>query len=62
MNLVSHFRAVEHMIEFLKLTEWNKYDGRLMRLIEEGDLKDIASYLKKKKTISTKLDPQGHSA
>lgn len=47
---------------FLKLSEWNRNDERLMQCVETSDLKEIITLLKKKKVCSTKLDPQGHSA
>ncbi|XP_048024875.1 uveal autoantigen with coiled-coil domains and ankyrin repeats isoform X1 [Megalobrama amblycephala] len=42
-------------------TEWGKYDERLMKAAENGDIEKLIATLKKG-TNPTKLDPEGHSA
>lgn len=42
-------------------TEWGKYDERLMKAAENGDIEKLTATLKKG-TSPTKLDPEGHSA
>uniref|UniRef100_A0A673LF34 Uncharacterized protein n=1 Tax=Sinocyclocheilus rhinocerous TaxID=307959 RepID=A0A673LF34_9TELE len=46
---------------FRKSTEWGKYDERLMKATENGDIEKLTATLKKG-TSPTKLDPEGHSA
>uniref|UniRef100_A0A7N6BWV9 Uveal autoantigen with coiled-coil domains and ankyrin repeats b n=1 Tax=Anabas testudineus TaxID=64144 RepID=A0A7N6BWV9_ANATE len=43
-------------------TDWNKYDDRLMRAVERGEVEKVASVLSKKGIIPTKLDVEGRSA
>ncbi|KAH0620127.1 hypothetical protein JD844_014752 [Phrynosoma platyrhinos] len=46
-----------------KLTaDWNKYDDRLMKAAERGDVEKISSVLTKKGVNPTKLDVEGRSA
>ncbi|XP_015273995.1 PREDICTED: uveal autoantigen with coiled-coil domains and ankyrin repeats [Gekko japonicus] len=42
--------------------DWNKYDDRLMKAAERGDVEKIASVLSKKGVNPTKLDVEGRSA
>ncbi|XP_058012127.1 uveal autoantigen with coiled-coil domains and ankyrin repeats isoform X2 [Ahaetulla prasina] len=42
--------------------DWNKYDDRLMKAAERGDLEKILSVLAKKGVNPTKLDLEGRSA
>ncbi|XP_034291513.1 uveal autoantigen with coiled-coil domains and ankyrin repeats isoform X3 [Pantherophis guttatus] len=42
--------------------DWNKYDDRLMKAAERGDLEKILSILAKKGVNPTKLDLEGRSA
>ncbi|KAM9366782.1 uveal autoantigen with coiled-coil domains and ankyrin repeats isoform 2-T2 [Symphorus nematophorus] len=43
-------------------TDWNKYDDRLMKAVERGELDKVAAVLSKKGIIPTKLDVEGRSA
>lgn len=43
-------------------TDWNKYDDRLMKAVERGEVDKVASVLSKKGIIPTKLDVEGRSA
>lgn len=48
---------------FLQLnTDWNKYDDRLMKAAERGDVEKVSSILAKKGVNPTKLDVEGRSA
>uniref|UniRef100_A0A672NAF9 Ankyrin repeat domain-containing protein n=1 Tax=Sinocyclocheilus grahami TaxID=75366 RepID=A0A672NAF9_SINGR len=49
------------MKSFKQRTEWGKYDERLMKAAENGDLEKLTATLKKG-TNPTKLDLEGHSA
>ncbi len=42
-------------------TEWGKYDERLMKAAENGDIEKLTATLKKGAS-PTKLDPEGRSA
>ncbi|XP_048375585.1 uveal autoantigen with coiled-coil domains and ankyrin repeats [Sphaerodactylus townsendi] len=42
--------------------DWNKYDDRLMKAAERGDVEKIASVLSKKGANPAKLDVEGRSA
>uniref|UniRef100_A0A8B9T228 Uveal autoantigen with coiled-coil domains and ankyrin repeats n=1 Tax=Anas platyrhynchos TaxID=8839 RepID=A0A8B9T228_ANAPL len=44
------------------LTYWNKYDDRLMKAAERGDVEKVSSILAKKGVCPTKLDVEGRSA
>uniref|UniRef100_A0A673BL37 Uncharacterized protein n=1 Tax=Sphaeramia orbicularis TaxID=375764 RepID=A0A673BL37_9TELE len=37
-------------------TDWNKYDDRLMKAVERGEVDKVAAVLSKKGIIPTKLD------
>lgn len=52
------------MVHYLNCqnTDWNKYDDRLMRAVERGEVEKVASVLSKKGIIPTKLDVEGRSA
>uniref|UniRef100_A0A7N6BAN6 Uveal autoantigen with coiled-coil domains and ankyrin repeats b n=1 Tax=Anabas testudineus TaxID=64144 RepID=A0A7N6BAN6_ANATE len=53
----------EPLVEMhLHNTDWNKYDDRLMRAVERGEVEKVASVLSKKGIIPTKLDVEGRSA
>ncbi|XP_014808253.1 PREDICTED: uveal autoantigen with coiled-coil domains and ankyrin repeats isoform X4 [Calidris pugnax] len=43
-------------------TDWNKYDDRLMKAAERGDVEKVSSILAKKGVSPTKLDVEGRSA
>ncbi|XP_061450925.1 uveal autoantigen with coiled-coil domains and ankyrin repeats isoform X2 [Rhineura floridana] len=43
-------------------TDWNKYDDRLMKAAERGDVEKVSSVLAKKGVNPTKLDVEGRSA
>ncbi|XP_074862871.1 uveal autoantigen with coiled-coil domains and ankyrin repeats isoform X2 [Carettochelys insculpta] len=43
-------------------TDWSKYDDRLMKAAERGDVEKISSTLSKKGVSPTKLDVEGRSA
>ncbi|KAG8014403.1 Uveal autoantigen with coiled-coil domains and ankyrin repeats, partial [Nibea albiflora] len=45
-----------------KNTDWNKYDDRLMKAVERGEVDKVAAVLSKKGIIPTKLDVEGRSA
>ncbi|KAG7221772.1 hypothetical protein INR49_028846 [Caranx melampygus] len=45
-----------------KNTDWNKYDDRLMKAVERGEVDKVAAVLGKKGIIATKLDVEGRSA
>uniref|UniRef100_A0A3B5MTH5 Uveal autoantigen with coiled-coil domains and ankyrin repeats b n=1 Tax=Xiphophorus couchianus TaxID=32473 RepID=A0A3B5MTH5_9TELE len=45
-----------------KNTDWNKYDDRLMKAVERGEVDKVATVLGKKGIIPTKLDVEGRSA
>lgn len=42
--------------------EWNKYDDRLMKAAERGDVEKVSSILAKKGVHPGKLDVEGRSA
>ncbi|KAF1422764.1 hypothetical protein FQV23_0009716, partial [Spheniscus humboldti] len=42
--------------------DWNKYDDRLMKAAERGDVEKVSSILAKKGVSPTKLDVEGRSA
>ncbi|XP_036390921.1 uveal autoantigen with coiled-coil domains and ankyrin repeats protein isoform X2 [Megalops cyprinoides] len=43
-------------------TDWNKYDDRLMKAVERGEVDKVAAVLSKKGIVPTKLDVEGRSA
>ncbi|KAG7283796.1 hypothetical protein CRUP_034420 [Coryphaenoides rupestris] len=43
-------------------TDWNKYDDRLMKAVERGEVDKVAAVLSKKGITPTKLDVEGRSA
>ncbi|XP_061855900.1 uveal autoantigen with coiled-coil domains and ankyrin repeats isoform X2 [Colius striatus] len=43
-------------------TDWSKYDDRLMKAAERGDVEKVSSILAKKGVSATKLDVEGRSA
>lgn len=49
---------------FLKqlTADWSKYDDRLMKAAERGDVDKISAILAKKGVNPTKLDVEGRSA
>lgn len=42
--------------------DWSKYDDRLMKAAERGDVEKVSSILAKKGVSPTKLDVEGRSA
>uniref|UniRef100_A0A3B5MJL3 Uveal autoantigen with coiled-coil domains and ankyrin repeats b n=1 Tax=Xiphophorus couchianus TaxID=32473 RepID=A0A3B5MJL3_9TELE len=49
-------------IRFYRSDDWNKYDDRLMKAVERGEVDKVATVLGKKGIIPTKLDVEGRSA
>ncbi|KAI4878933.1 hypothetical protein NFI96_011807, partial [Prochilodus magdalenae] len=56
--------ACEHIphLEEIRNTDWNKYDDRLMKAVERGEVDKVSAVLSKKGIIPTKLDVEGRSA
>ncbi|XP_067874302.1 uveal autoantigen with coiled-coil domains and ankyrin repeats isoform X2 [Heterodontus francisci] len=46
----------------LNTSDWSKYDDRLMKAVEKGDVDKVTSVLAKRGVICTKLDVEGRSA
>ncbi|XP_041031003.1 uveal autoantigen with coiled-coil domains and ankyrin repeats isoform X2 [Carcharodon carcharias] len=46
----------------LNTSDWNKYDDRLLKAVEKGDVDKVTSVLAKRGIICTKLDVEGRSA
>ncbi|XP_078097328.1 uveal autoantigen with coiled-coil domains and ankyrin repeats protein-like isoform X3 [Mustelus asterias] len=46
----------------LNTSDWSKYDDRLLKAVEKGDVDKVASVLAKRGIICTKLDVEGRSA
>ncbi|KAI6077878.1 Uveal autoantigen with coiled-coil domains and ankyrin repeats isoform X2 [Aix galericulata] len=62
-SLKSRLRKHEAVIAGSTLnTDWNKYDDRLMKAAERGDVEKVSSILAKKGVCPTKLDVEGRSA
>lgn len=62
-SLKSRLRKHEAIIAGSALnTDWNKYDDRLMKAAERGDVEKVSSILAKKGVSPTKLDVEGRSA
>ncbi|XP_028562291.2 uveal autoantigen with coiled-coil domains and ankyrin repeats isoform X2 [Podarcis muralis] len=57
-----HVRQSSKMASFWLTADWNKYDDRLMKAAERGDVEKISSVLAKKGVNPTKLDVEGRSA
>ncbi|XP_066510670.1 uveal autoantigen with coiled-coil domains and ankyrin repeats-like isoform X1 [Hoplias malabaricus] len=55
------YRLKKHEVTITN-TDWNKYDDRLMKAVERGEVEKVASVLSKKGIIPTKLDVEGRSA
>ncbi|XP_041738822.1 uveal autoantigen with coiled-coil domains and ankyrin repeats [Coregonus clupeaformis] len=55
------YRLKKHEVT-LTNTDWNKYDDRLMKAVERGEVDKVAAVLSKKGIIPTKLDVEGRSA
>ncbi|KAF7669516.1 hypothetical protein LDENG_00179810 [Lucifuga dentata] len=55
------YRLKKHEVTITN-TDWNKYDDRLMKAVERGEVDKVASVLSKKGIIPTKLDVEGRSA
>lgn len=55
------YRLKKHEVT-LTNTDWNKYDDRLMKAVERGEVDKVAAVLSKKGIIPTKLDMEGRSA
>ncbi|KTF75181.1 hypothetical protein cypCar_00032317 [Cyprinus carpio] len=54
-------KSLKQRLKKNESTEWGKYDERLMKAAENGDIEKLTATLKKG-TSPTKLDPEGHSA
>ncbi|XP_069480310.1 uveal autoantigen with coiled-coil domains and ankyrin repeats isoform X2 [Ambystoma mexicanum] len=50
------------VIRHLQTADWNKYDDRLMKAAERGDVDKVSSILAKKGVNPSKLDLEGRSA
>nr|XP_057944941.1 uveal autoantigen with coiled-coil domains and ankyrin repeats protein isoform X2 [Doryrhamphus excisus] len=55
------YRLKKHEVNITN-TDWNKYDDRLMKAVERGEVDKAAAVLSKKGVIPTKLDVEGRSA
>ncbi|XP_069561763.1 uveal autoantigen with coiled-coil domains and ankyrin repeats protein isoform X1 [Brachyistius frenatus] len=55
------YRLKKHEVTITN-TDWNKYDDRLMKAVERGEVDKVAGVLSKKGIIPTKLDVEGRSA
>ncbi|XP_075714479.1 uveal autoantigen with coiled-coil domains and ankyrin repeats isoform X2 [Rhinoderma darwinii] len=55
-------RLKKHEVTITQTADWNKYDERLMRSAERGDVEKISSTLAKKGVNPSKLDLEGRSA
>ncbi|XP_068170711.1 uveal autoantigen with coiled-coil domains and ankyrin repeats [Antennarius striatus] len=55
------YRLKKHEVTITN-TDWNKYDDRLMKAVERGEVEKVAAVLSKKGIIPTKLDVEGRSA
>ncbi|KAM4675191.1 uveal autoantigen with coiled-coil domains and ankyrin repeats isoform 2-T2 [Discoglossus pictus] len=55
-------RLKKHEVTITQTADWNKYDDRLMRAAERGDVEKISSTLVKKGVNPSKLDLEGRSA
>ncbi|XP_050991358.1 uveal autoantigen with coiled-coil domains and ankyrin repeats isoform X3 [Labeo rohita] len=54
-------KSLKQRLKKNESTEWGKYDERLMKAAENGDIEKLTATLKKG-TSPTKLDPEGHSS
>lgn len=45
----------------LQTTDWNKYDERLLKAVENGDVDKVANTLRKG-AVASKLDAEGRSS
>uniref|UniRef100_A0A3Q3DBC8 Uveal autoantigen with coiled-coil domains and ankyrin repeats n=1 Tax=Hippocampus comes TaxID=109280 RepID=A0A3Q3DBC8_HIPCM len=54
------YRLKKHEVNITN-TDWNKYDDRLMKAVERGEVDKAAAVLSKKGIIPTKLDVEGRS-
>ncbi|CAL8235475.1 unnamed protein product [Boreogadus saida] len=55
------YRLKKHEVNIIN-TDWNKYDDRLMKAVERGEVDKVAAVLSKKGITPTKLDVEGRSA
>ncbi|XP_057699083.1 uveal autoantigen with coiled-coil domains and ankyrin repeats isoform X2 [Corythoichthys intestinalis] len=55
------YRLKKHEVNITN-TDWNKYDDRLMKAVERGEVDKAAAVLSKKGIVPTKLDVEGRSA
>uniref|UniRef100_A0A8C7X1A1 Uveal autoantigen with coiled-coil domains and ankyrin repeats b n=1 Tax=Oryzias sinensis TaxID=183150 RepID=A0A8C7X1A1_9TELE len=55
------YRLKRHEVT-ISNTDWNKYDDRLIKAVERGEVDKAAAVLSKKGIIPTKLDVEGRSA
>ncbi|KAF0043057.1 hypothetical protein F2P81_004394 [Scophthalmus maximus] len=55
------YRLKKHEVTITN-TDWNKYDDRLMKAVERGEVDKVAAVLGKKGILPTKLDVEGRSA
>ncbi|XP_064168272.1 uveal autoantigen with coiled-coil domains and ankyrin repeats protein-like isoform X2 [Anguilla rostrata] len=55
------YRLKKHEVT-INNTDWNKYDDRLMKAVERGEVDKVAAVLSKKGVVPTKPDVEGRSA
>ncbi|XP_069079047.1 uveal autoantigen with coiled-coil domains and ankyrin repeats isoform X1 [Pleurodeles waltl] len=55
-------RLKKHEVTITQTADWNKYDDRLMKAAERGDVDKVSSILAKKGVNPSKLDLEGRSA
>ncbi|CAH2274553.1 uveal autoantigen with coiled-coil domains and ankyrin repeats isoform X3 [Pelobates cultripes] len=55
-------RLKKHEVNITQTSDWSKYDDRLMRAAERGDVEKISATLAKKGVNPSKLDLEGRSA
>ncbi|XP_065139316.1 uncharacterized protein uacaa [Paramisgurnus dabryanus] len=54
-------KSLKQRLKKTESTEWGKYDERLMKAVENGDIDRLTATIKKGAS-PTRLDPEGHSA
>ncbi|XP_055030316.2 uncharacterized protein uacaa [Misgurnus anguillicaudatus] len=54
-------KSFKQRLKKTESTEWGKYDERLMKAVENGDIDRLTATIKKGAS-PTRLDPEGHSA
>lgn len=59
---VSQVNCLPVLFSLSKNTDWNKYDDRLMKAVERGEVDKVSATLSKKGVVPTKLNVEGQSA